>query len=45
VKAVIVVSRETISQAEAQICGCETCSEDAGIIFDFVLDEVTGRDA
>ena len=44
-KAIIVVSRETILQAQAEIGGCENCSENAGIIFDFILDEVTGRDA
>lgn len=44
-KEVIVVSRETILRAQAQIGGCEACSENAGIIFDFILDEVTGLDA
>ena len=44
-KAIIVVSPETISRAQTEIGGCEACSENAGIIFDFILDEVTGRDA
>jgi hypothetical protein len=44
-KTVVVLSRETILRAQAEICGCEVCSEDAEIIFDFILDEVTGRDA
>jgi len=44
-KAIIVVSRETLFRAQAQICGCETCSENDGIMFDFILDEVTGRKA
>jgi len=44
-RTIIVVSRKTILHAQVQIGGCESCSEDAGIIFEFVLDEVTGREA
>ena len=44
-KTVLAVSRETMLRAEAEICGCETCTEDAAVLFVLVLDEVTGRDA
>ena len=32
-------------RAQAEICGCEACSEDAEVIFVMILDQVTGRDA
>lgn len=44
-KTIIVVSPKTILTAQTAISGCENCSDQAGIIFDFILDEVTGRDA
>ncbi len=44
-KTIVVLSRETTLRAQAEICGCEVCSQNAQIIFDFILDEVTGRDA
>jgi hypothetical protein len=44
-KTVIVVSRPTIQKAQAEISSCEACSEDAEVIFDVIVDEVTGRDA
>ncbi len=44
-KTIIVPSRETMLRAQAEICGCEACSEDAEVIFVMILDQVTGRDA
>jgi hypothetical protein len=44
-KSVLVVSRPTILKAQAAISSCEACSERAGILFDWIVDEVTGRDA
>src|SRR5215813_8585100 len=38
------VEPEMLRLAEQQIDGCEACSEDAEIPFDYVLDNVTGCD-
>ncbi len=43
-KEVVVLSRETMLRAQAEIGRCEACSEGADIIFDLILDQVTGRD-
>jgi hypothetical protein len=34
----------TVRQAENLIAGCEVCSDDACLTFDYVLDAVTGED-
>ena len=44
-KSLVVVSRPTILKAQAEISSCEACSEGADILFDCIVDEVTGRDA
>ena len=38
----ISVSRATLLRAQSHILGCESCSPDAQIPFDWVLDDVTG---
>ena len=38
----ISVSRAMLLRAQAHIPGCESCSPDAQIPFDWVLDDVTG---
>ena len=40
---IFALSRATLLRAQSQILGCEACSSDAGIPFDWILDEVTGR--
>ena len=32
-------------RAQAAIGGCEACSEEADILFDLILDQVTGRNS
>ena len=44
-KEVVVLSRETMLRAQVEIGGCEACSEGADIIFDLILDQVTGSDS
>ncbi len=39
----ITVRRSTALEARSRILGCENCSEDAEIRFDWILDEVTGN--
>ena len=39
----IALSRATVLRAQSLILGCEACSPDAEIPFDWILDEVTGR--
>ena len=38
----IAVSKVTLLRAQERILGCEACSPEAEIPFDWVLDEVTG---
>ena len=40
--ALIAVSKATLLRAQQQIPGCEACSQDAEIPFDWLLDDVTG---
>ncbi len=40
----IAVPRATLLRAQSRILGCEACSEDAEIPFDWILDDVTGYD-
>ncbi len=40
----IAISQATLLKALAQILGCEPCSPNAEIPFDWILDEVTGLD-
>ena len=39
----IAISKTTLLHAQSRILGCESCSPDAEIPFDWVLDEVTGN--
>ena len=39
----ISVSRATLFRAQFEIRGCEACAEHAEILFDRILDRVTGR--
>lgn len=39
----IVVSVDNLCAAQSLIDGCEACSEEAEIPFDWILDRVTGR--
>ncbi len=41
---ILALSRATLLRAQSQILGCEACSPDAEIPFDWILDDVTGRD-
>jgi hypothetical protein len=40
---VVAIDRKTIETAMRQVLGCEACSPDAQIPFDWILDRVTGR--
>ena len=40
----IAVSRATVLRAQSHILGCESFSPEAEIPFDWILDDVTGRD-
>ncbi len=40
----IAVSKATLLKAQERILGCEECSVEAEIPFDWVLDDVTGYD-
>ena len=39
----IAVSRTTILEAQSRLLGCEVCSPEAEIPFDWLLDEVMGN--
>jgi hypothetical protein len=39
----IAVSQQSVFLAEARIRGCAACSERATVLFERILDEVTGR--
>jgi hypothetical protein len=39
----IAISKTTAREAEIQILGCESCSEDAEIPLSWILDQITGR--
>jgi hypothetical protein len=41
---VLALSTTTIRRAQDAISSCESCNNDAELPFDWVLDEVTGRD-
>ena len=41
----IAVSQQSLFLAEARIRGCAACSKRANILFERILDEVTGRGA
>ena len=41
---VLALSTTTIRRAQDAIVSCESCNNDAELPFDWVLDEVTGRD-
>ena len=40
---IVLVSHNTIRAACALLCGCEACSSEAEMPFDWLLDEVTGQ--
>ena len=41
---IVAVSAATIRRAQEAISSCEACNNDAELPFDWILDEVTGRD-
>jgi hypothetical protein len=41
---IVMVDRLTLQKAQRQLAGCEACSDDAEVPFDWVLDRITGRD-
>jgi len=41
---IVAVSAATIRRAQEAISSCEACNNDAEMPFDWILDEVTGRD-
>ena len=41
---VVMVDRATLEKAQRQLAGCESCTSDAEIPFDWLLDQMTGRD-
>lgn len=41
---VLALSQSTAYRAQSRILACESCSSDAEMPFDWLLDEVTGRD-
>jgi len=41
---VVALSAATIRRAQEAISSCEACNNDAELPFDWILDEVTGRD-
>jgi hypothetical protein len=41
---IVFVDEPTLLEAQAYICGCEHCSDDTEITFDYVLDAVTKCD-
>jgi hypothetical protein len=40
---IVLIGRATIHKAQERVAGCEGCDGDAEILFDWILDEVTGR--
>jgi hypothetical protein len=40
---IVTIDRKTLDTAMCQVQGCEACSPDAQIPFDWILDGVTGR--
>ena len=40
----ISISRATLLRAQSELLGCEACSEDAELPYDWILDRVTGMD-
>jgi hypothetical protein len=41
---IVALSAATIRRAQEAISSCEACNNDAELPFDWILDEVTGRD-
>src|SRR5262247_2575755 len=41
---VVLVDDQTVEEAECLISGCECCTDEAEISFDYVLDELTESD-
>jgi len=41
---IVALSASTIRRAQEAISSCEACNNDAELPFDWILDEVTGRD-
>jgi len=41
---IVALSASTIRRAQEAISSCEACNNDAEMPFDWILDEVTGRD-
>lgn len=41
---IVIVDRITLDKARRQLAGCEACSDDAEIPFDWLLDRITGKD-
>jgi hypothetical protein len=41
---IVVLGTATIRRAQEAISSCEACNDDAELPFDWILDEVTGRD-
>ena len=39
---VVLIDAASLQKAQRMIAGCEACSEDAEIPFDYILDAVTG---
>ena len=41
---ILAIGAATIRRAQEAISSCEACNEEAELPFDWILDEVTGRD-
>ena len=41
---ILALGAATIRRAQGAIASCESCNRDAELPFDWILDEVTGRD-
>ena len=41
---ILALGANTIRRAQGAISSCESCNQDAELPFDWILDEVTGRD-
>jgi len=41
---VVLIDSATLQQVQSMISGCEACSEDPGLLFEYILDQMTASD-